>query len=663
MHRNRKALAAASAFGMLSGCVLFDEESSCKIGASACNGRAVQLCVVDVDAVRNGSAKNNRGRWSTQSECEDDARLGPSTCGIVQGRPSCVRTPASQGSAVDAGAVTTPNWLRVDVTRSGESFAIAAIQQLPLTSVPLAERRGAVALVSFAGTKVLDAVLLAFPDGESQRTGWVRADGATRVALITPTNAVAAEVSRPTKPEVAVKTAGLRATWQALTSEDRAPVRYSPEPPPALRLLLDSAFARVPQGPLSLVDRVVLQIEPVAYVVAEQLTPEAVRAAQQDSSPSDGGVAVPSSASPFVARVYVSSPHVLTVHLGERDLLQLAREPGALAFEVTRAVGQQYTQSAVRDSLARKAEMTLERVVDVDIESFPELLQPALTERLTPFLGAGENLLDAWSALHQKAVELGIAVPYGFVASSEEAAVRAGFAGFAGMHDAKSDLSEYLARASVLDAWSHGPCGTLQNTPLDQIDAVTALHLAKLSALRGLGILTQEQLTLCTGPLRVEGEPGIVFHPAKGEPFVFKNGFQAIYQPFFNGQVHLSWVAQRGYVSVSLQLGYRGELAPALRLSVRPGHEGKDFRREKDYGAILAVNDAPGYLNVGAEGGIATPIATTKGRLTAVAFFVSMNEPVFGEQVYPLVTASSDVCETESQRQNSEACPVWGDAP
>jgi len=111
-------------------------DTSCKPGTSSCDGDAVRLCVPDPEA----SAENGEPtyQWATESRCDDDEQLGPMTCGIVRGKASCV-SERSRGDVPDrteAERARDGTWLRVDVTREGDTLWLAAEGNVHLSDVP-----------------------------------------------------------------------------------------------------------------------------------------------------------------------------------------------------------------------------------------------------------------------------------------------------------------------------------------------------------------------------------------------------------------------------------------------------------------------------------------------------------------------------------------------
>ena len=99
--------------GWSAGCDAFLSDERCTLGEKSCSGRDVRACVVDIGSAGTDPQKN--GRWSTERVCEDDPLLGPSVCGVVEGKPACVSRPADAGltEAVPSvmGEMAPAQWL------------------------------------------------------------------------------------------------------------------------------------------------------------------------------------------------------------------------------------------------------------------------------------------------------------------------------------------------------------------------------------------------------------------------------------------------------------------------------------------------------------------------------------------------------------------------
>lgn len=675
-----RAAGAATLVAFASSCSLLAEPESCELGALSCDGRDIRVCVVDVNDVQSGlgsalrpSSTSKKGRWSTQRACEDDPLLGASTCGLVEGKPACVsKSDAGAAMMVTASLLSSDappsNWLRIDVTREAgtTNYTITGIEEVTLPSPPLTPAIGTIAAVGYAQDKVQDASLVAFTDSSvTSQSVWLRSDGLTRLALVGPGESapVLFEVHR-TSPAPAVsapKSALLNVHAQALDQASIAGVRIVPvTTPDALVAVLEPIFGMVPPGPLTLVREVSLGVDLTSESFAATHSAADVRMMQAEAANTPSPPSPAAQLLPTGSRAVVVNNQLL-LQMRSSDIEDYIQHPGAVALEITRALGAAYVRASV---FATQAALLAPVLGDAPQrgDAFSSTITPQLQARVSPLLGKGEALTDAWAELHQSAVDLGMSQPYaieaGALPNSDQDAVALGFASRQGAADPGSDLIEYLARVSVATEWAFGPCAAIRASVVDELDPKYVLALAKLAALRGLGLITGGQFKICTGDLSIGGEPGLVFHSSTGQSLPFTTEFQAVYQPFFGGQVHISWVSHRGYVSTSLDIGYRGTLVPAIRLGTQVGSDGQDIRKGDAAAAVLAILNATSYQTVKATGGMvaATQIVRDgnrdrhSDRLDGIAFFVTLSEPVWGSSVYPLVTAKA-------------TAPVWGDAP
>jgi hypothetical protein len=655
-------------------CSAFGEEDGCELGAMSCDGRSIRICAVDVEGARSGDQRSapsssQRGSWTRHQDCEDDPVLGTSTCGMVEGKPACVRKRAGAERRTAAATLLSPSvpasWLRVDVSRQEDAFTITGAEQVTLPSPPLSALRGPIAAVSYVDGAVLDATLVGFTDPSiTAQSVWLRSEGATRVALVAPgpDGTALAEIRPAPQPAAAhEKSVAPSVHHQALGQRLPAGLVLAPNTPPAWQQVLVPAFALVPPGLMSLVREVHLagDLEATAYAVRYSA---AEVEAQQSLAASSPPQAWPPAGS-FGERspVAVISNRLL-IALSRPVIERAVRDRGWLALEITRALAMTYGRAAVVATQAMQFSDLFGGEVQTGGGLFASTVETQLQSRLSPLLGKGEALDDAWGKLHQSAVALELSRPYVSVGGqrprTDEEAVHAGFASAAGASDPIADFADYAAHVSALQAWPKGPCAALRAKAINELGPELILPLAKLSALRGLGVITGEQLQACTGDMPIGGDSGLVFYTATGERLSFEKDFQAVHQPFFAGQVHMSWVSHRGYVSTSLDIGYRGALVPALRLNAQVGTQGRDLSKGDDAAAVLAILNTTTYQAITATGGIVTATQIERDgdrnrhrdRLEALAFFVTLSEPLGGSKNFPLVTAKANA-------------PVWGDAP
>jgi hypothetical protein len=290
---------------------------------------------------------------------------------------------------------------------------------------------------------------------------------------------------------------------------------------------------------------------------------------------------------------------------------------------------------------------------------FPIWLEPYLVNHYAQLLNAGESPASAWESLHQVAVEAGLAWPYltafGAAPSSNEEAVEGGLASTEGWSGAEEDLVDYMERAAVPEGWSFGPCAALRAAPLDELSPPLLVHAAKLLALYGLGLLERGALTACVDVLRVgssdERKQGaLIFYKPDAERLILTEELEGIRQPYFSGEVQLSWKAQRSYLTASLSVGYRSLRPTVMRLQAVAGNEGRDFRSGEDSGAVLAFTNPDGYQTSVVLGGLLVVTDVQRDALKAYALMAVLKEPIAGTKIFPLVSAQVTK-------------PTWGDAP
>lgn len=634
---------------VLCACGWFDSGRECKEGRWSCDGDQVQLCVPDpTRAGPEGPATS----WRTVQTCEDDPRAGARTCAVLEERAACVRE-SEDGGVVAEGREESADYLRVDVSAGGE---IVGVQPQTLLGAPMGAVSGNFAVAAYRDGKPLDAALAQFDPDATETTVWVRADGATSIAVV---DAKGRKMEERVL-ELASTTEGL-SLRQALLSAEMPPTLRVVTPDmkrsPPWEWELALLVAREPTAEmLALVGPALLQVPPVGLSgLREVAFADSLLRLAVDAGAGDGGAelgeagaedAVVSSGAPSLpdrTRVVVRGKtlwiDVTAERLAEYRASEEARKE--LALELVRLVGRAFVAIA-----SYKVDEAAPILLPSD---FPAELAELLRQRITPMLEVGESFADAWANLHAIGVYMGVSKGYGSSKYGDREAVDVGFAAARGVASPQADFAEYLARATIVDSWPDGPCKELQGQQLEDLAPRRFANLAKLEVLRGLGVLGGDRVVACTGPLASKMKtPAIVLHKASGEQVWFEKEPTGARAEWGNAVTVLA-TAARDAVQAVVNVQYRSGALPSV---MRLGKVANPIALPQS--ASFGLTNPAKRENAGAEGGLVVIDKVTRTEIEAHLLMVSIAKPrltiddvvmhpewlegPFGNWWYPLIT-------------------------
>lgn len=657
MYRATKGTVGLAVLTMC-GCSLFQRDKPCHLGASACDGDRVRQCGQDEQASYDQGELVTR--WSTVMTCSDDPELGPYTCGVVDGRATCVAENGPDAGSGAALAGPEDPWIRVTVKPIGDG----TVQIVDVTPVSLGDvappkpAAGAVAVVGYRDGEVVDATLVPLEPDQSIGQGWIHGDRVDHVAAVDSQGGVHSSVDLstgiiqqidagvvqvdPSKLSDAAASfdvdAGSASAADAAEDLEEAfeepevtrlrpalelAARYGKRTIPvseSFRALVNAALDRVPDGLILTVPRALLVLDQASASLA-------------DGAPIQG--ATESGDAPRAS--WVPLQQVLVLDFTAARVAEYQRSTLLLAQDIVRATIKPYL-----DSMKQwQTDMILEAFLNEKAEDFPPELSSYLTRQYAGLLADKETPAQAWDALHRVAVSAKLASPYqnvfGTAPNDDATAVAAGFASKVGSAFSEADLGEYVIHASVPERWSPSPCAALREQPLDELSPPLLVHVAKLLALRGLDLLRPASFAACVGELRLSAAPptkgALVLHTPSGDRVRFDEEVEGARQPYYREEVRLSWKARRKYMGVSLSAGYVGEAPTVMRLNPVGAKEGGR------YGAVFVATDPDGYQTSVAQGGLYVLSKATPARLESFALMVQLSAEQVGTKVLPLVSA------------------------
>jgi hypothetical protein len=642
----------------------------------SCDGDRIRTCVPDPYSTSGVATK-----WQVIQTCADDPVLGPLTCGADMGAPRCVRQAADGTQATDDTIVGEERavWLQVGVLMSDGSASLDAVEIHTLDGMPASAAAGPYAVVAYADTSIVDAALVpAMAEGST--AVFVKGEDVSRVELIDPKGGV---VARKDVDGVSTKRGSLT------SASRRALIGY--QLPPTLRQVFpvdrELPLAKEAQ------DHLLRLIEPtneMLELVGEPLLRHRLGAITAITSvafvagpvpkESPAGQSADTGRNPVAAarlqrgdetfsairrtRTYLSGT-VLVVDMSEDFLAEYRASQEArlaLALEMSRRVGQSYAAIAAVATSEPASGHAEAKNVPVPIDYPPKVAQ-ALRKRVAPMLAVNEAFATAWRTLHGLGVESGFSIPYfspdepktalplaamfpaplardytgDYPLPSNAEAVEMGFASSLGAAMPSLDFAEFLAYATVQEAWSFGPCGEIRATPLDKLRLNMVMPLSKLYVLWGLGLIGYDDLKACVGTLGVETDvPGFVVRRVNGESLHFDEEIGGARTAFLYSETHASGFAALGDLHTSFDLMWRGVMPGVARLAPVQN------ARAQNTGATLVFTDDAAAVTAPSAGGLLVMTEVSPKRLEGRALMVVTSSPIFGERIFPLVSFRID---------------------
>jgi hypothetical protein len=250
------------------------------------------------------------------------------------------------------------------------------------------------------------------------------------------------------------------------------------------------------------------------------------------------------------------------------------------------------------------------------------------------FATAG-GLTEAWGALHQNGVELGLAGAYagkGWSSLTYPTATAGGFAYNYGSISADEDLATYVETLQTHRIAQHTDgelyaCEPIRNSDTN-FPVKLAIPYAKIKLLESVGLLSKEKVTACIGtpPVESDGAP-------KGMSFYDASGARALQLDVPNA----GWLAADGTDFVAV-VGASSDWDMLVRVlapnKVPPlGVHRLDriglFDIDAPTNAILLANKADTNRNRASGGGLVLLTRFDEHRVQGVFFFVSLKNAVW----------------------------------
>jgi hypothetical protein len=671
----------AALLSILGACHWFDSANQCVQGSTSCDGDSIRSCSPSYDP---NAESGTSLKWQVVQSCSDYSALGTLTCGMRGGVAQCVALgpdggsdagtdgqAGEEGDAVSEGGAETAvapdpatvpsSWLRADVSTTDGGAVLEPVTHVVVEGTPASAARGELAAVAYGPNgAIIDATLVPALVGVSNATAWLQAPGATRVDLVNADGKVVA-----TQP-VSADDAGV---------EDEGSGEDGGVP--------------VPNGLSSLVCRVRTKIPSVVHVVqpGEDLFPPlggrvitpsgeqlALLGAVLHQVPNSLLSALPKLA--FVASGTVDSrneepadladdagclnvsPNIDTSPVGplwgtrtraeatgttlyvdvSADLMKDYRENLDARTTFYHEVLHYYGEAWANIASGSTADLALPFTKTAKLPAdFPPLIAQAIRNRVFPMLGPFETFDLAWSGLHSAAVDEGLAQAYdqlGVAKVTDSAAASLGFASGAGARSVQQDVAEYVAYATLGEAWRFGPCVSIRAKPVDQLAPILFPHIAKLHALWGLGLIKRERLETCVGglPFSDVTKAGITVHKASGQTELFDTNVGAVRTAYLQGETHVSAFGAVGDLHAMVDLMYKGLLPGIVRLN--PAQNA----RTQDVGAMFAMTDDKGGITSPSRGGLVIFSRVTPELVEGRIFMAIMGAKIMGSKAFPLVT-------------------------